>query len=169
MKTYTFTARDGLEPDRTLTLTLYPNYVRVNLTGLWDQLGKIASAEDRPDEVKIQLQNQATPAVLKLLETLSGPIHLKDFAATLDEETFSIRIWQRFRGLRLLPISLEIDPVDNPEAAEAFIAELDLRSQNAIRAARFPWILDYWFTWAGMFAGFLALILWPQREQLSES
>lgn len=167
-KTYTFTARDGSEPERTLTLTLFPEYVRVNLTGLWEQLGKIATAEDKPDEAKIQFQNQASPAVLKLLETISGPIHIKDFHADLDGEAFSIKIWQRMRSLRLAPITLEIDPVDNLDAAQAFIAELEDRKDEASRAARFPGIFDYWFTWAGMFLGVIALILWPQKEQPSE-
>ena len=166
-KTYTFTARDGLEPERTLTLTLFPEHVRVNLTGLWEQLGKIARADNKPDEAKIQFQNQASPAVLKLLETISGPIHIRDFHASLDGDAFSIKIWQRFRNLRLAPISLQIDPVDNLDAAEAFITELDDRKAEASRAARFPGILDYWLTWAGMFLGVIALIIWPQKEQPS--
>ncbi|NIV14808.1 MAG: hypothetical protein GWN62_27105 [Aliifodinibius sp.] len=167
-KTYTFTARDGTNPERTLTLTLYPDFVRINLTGLWDQLGTIAGAEDKPDEAKTQIQAQAQPATLKLLETISGPVHIKDFNASMDGNEFKIQIWQRLRKLRLAPIQLVIDPVDNPDAAEAFINELEDRKQEATRAARFPGILDYWFTWAGMFLGFLALILWPQKQQGAE-
>lgn len=164
-KTYTFTARDGLNPERTLTLTLYPEFVRINLTGLWDQLGMIADAEDKPEEVKAQIQSQAQPATLKLLETISGPVHIKDFNASLDGEQFMIKVWQRTRGLRLIPIQLEIDPVDNTDAAEAFIEELETRQIEASRAARFPGLLDYWITWVSVFLGFVALILWPQKKQ----
>lgn len=167
-KTYTFTARDGLNPERTLTLTLYPEFVRINLTGLWDQLGMVASAEDKPEEVKAQIQNQMQPASLKLLETISGPIHIKDFDATLEEDRFKISIWQRMKGLRLAPISLVIDPVDNTDAAEAFIEKLAERKEEASRAARFPGLLDYWATWLGVFFGFVALILWPQKRETSE-
>jgi len=167
-KTYTFTARDGLNPDRTITLTLFPDYVRVNLTGLWDQLGKIATAEDKPIEVRTQLQNQMSPAALKLMETISGPIHIKDFNANLEGERFSIQVWQRVRGLRLAPIQLVIDPIDNTDASSAFIEELGKRKQESSRAARFPGILDYWFTWMGVLMGFIALIVWPQKRQTVE-
>jgi len=167
-KTYTLTARDGLNPERTITLTLYPDHVRVNLSGIWDQFGKIASAEDKSNEVKNQIQSQVQPATLKLLETISGPVHIKDFNATLDDNRFTIQIWQRFRKLRLAPIQLTIDPVDNRDAASAFIDELYHRQEEASRAARFPGILDYWFTWAGMLLGFIALILWPQKNQTAE-
>lgn len=163
-KTYTFTARDGLNPERTLTLTLYPEFVRINLTGLWDQLGMVASAEDKPDEAKNQLQNQAQPAALKLLETISGPVHIKDFKAFQEGDRFTIKIWQRARGLRLVPVQLVIDPVDNTDAAEAFIEELEARQDEASRAARFPGLLDYWITWVSVFFGFVALILWPQKQ-----
>lgn len=167
-KTYTLTARDGLNPDQTITLTLFPEYVRVNLTGLWDQFGKIATAEDKPDEVKSQIQSQVQPATLKLLETISGPVHIKDFDAALKDNRFTIQVWQRFRKLRLAPIQLVIDPVDNPDAAAAFIDELQKRQDKASRAARFPGILDYWFTWVGMLLGVIALILWPQKNQPAE-
>jgi hypothetical protein len=164
-KTYTLTVRDGINPQRTLTLTLYPEFVRINLTGLWDQLGTIAVAEDKPNEVKTQIKNQVQPATLKFLEAISGPVHIKDFSANLEGERFSILVWQRFRKLRLAPIQLVIDPVDNPDAAEAFINELDQRQEEASRVFRFPGILDYWLTWVGMFLGFIALILWPQKRQ----
>jgi len=167
-KTYTFTARDGLNPDRTVTLTLFPDFVRVNLTGLWDQLGKIATTDDKSNEVKTQLKNQMSPAALKIIEMISGPIHIKDFNATLEEERFSIQIWQRVRGLRLAPIQLVIDPIDNIDASSAFIEQLEKRKQEANRVARFPGILDYWFTWMGMLMGFVALLLWPQKRQTAE-
>jgi hypothetical protein len=167
-KTYTLTARDGNNPDRTITLTLFPNHVRVNLTGLWDQFGKIVSAEDKSGEVKSQIQNQVEPATLKLLETISGPVHIKDFNATLEDNDFTIQIWQRVRKLRLAPIQLVIESIDNADAATAFIEELYKRQDGANRAARFPGILDYWFTWAGMVLGVLALILWPQKKRPAE-
>lgn len=168
-KTYTFTARDGLNPEKTLTLTLYPEFVRINLTGLWDQLGTVANAEDKPEAVKTQLQNQMQPAALKLLETISGPVHIKDFKASLEENRFSIQIWQRARGLRLAPINLTIETVDNVDAAEAFIEELAQRQDEASRAARFPGILDYWATWVGVFLGFITLFFWPQKNKTAES
>jgi hypothetical protein len=167
-KTYTFTARDGTNPERTLTITLYPEFVRINLTGLWDQLGLVAEAEDKPDEVRNQIRNQIQPAALKLLETISGPVHIKDFNADLSGDKFSIQIWQRARGLRLVPVKLSIEPVDNLDAAEAFLAELSERQQQATRAARFPWILDYWATWISVFVGFAALFFWPHKRKTAE-
>lgn len=168
-KTYTFTARDGTNPERTLTLTLYPEFVRINLTGLWDQLGIIAQAEDKPGEAKNQIQKQIQPAALKLLESISGPVHIKDFNASLDGDQFTIQIWQRARGLRLAPINLTIQTVDNLDAAEAFLEELAQRQEEASRAARFPGILDYWATWVSVLLGFIALFFWPQKRNTAES
>ena len=168
-KTYTFTARDGTNPERTLTLTLYPEFVRINLTGLWDQLGMVAQAEDKPDEAKNQIQKQIQPAALKLLESISGPVHIKDFNASLDGDQFTIQIWQRARGLRLAPINLTIQAVDNLDAAEAFLEELAQRQEEASRAARFPGILDYWATWVSVLLGFIALFFWPQKRNTAES
>jgi hypothetical protein len=168
-KTYTFTARDGTNPERPLTITLYPEFVRINLTGLWDQLRMIAQAEDKPEVAKSQLENQIQPAALKLLESISGPVHIKDFHASLEESEFSIQIWQRARGLRLAPVNLTIETVDNLDAAEAFIEELTKRQEEANRVARFPGIFDYWFTWIGMFMGFMALFFWPQKSKTAKS
>lgn len=168
-KTYTFTARDGTNPERTLTLTLYPKFVRINLTGLWDQLGMVAQAEDKPDEARVQIQNQMQPAALKLLESFSGPVHIQDFNASLDGEKFSIQMWQRARGLRLAPISLSIAHVDNLDAAEAFLQELTQRQEEGDSVARFPGILDYWATWIGVFIGFVALFFWPRKRKSIES
>ena len=168
-KTYTFTARDGLNPEKTLTLTLYPEFVRINLTGLWDQLEMVAAAENKPEAAKAQLQNQVQPAALKLLETISGPVHIKDFNAAQEGERFSIQIWQRLRGLRFAPVNLVIDPVDNTDAAHAFIEELARRKEEASRAARFPGFLDYWITWVGALLGFIAIFFWPQKSKTAEN
>lgn len=164
-KTYTFTARDGLQPERTVTLTLYPEIVRINLTGLWDQLGRVASAEDKSEEVKSQLQSKLEPAALKLLETISGPVHIRDFNASQDGDRFSIHIWQRVRGLRAVPLFLVIDPVDNTDAAAAFLEELAERKLKASRAARFPGLFDYWITWIGLFSMFMAVFFWLQKKR----
>ncbi len=54
--------------------------------------------------------------------------------------------------------------VDNPEAAEAFVEELEHRSETTEPVSRFVGPLDYWLGWIGVIAGIFLLIRWPRRE-----
>lgn len=164
-ETYTYTARNAYDPEKVVTFTLYDGHLRVNLTGLLEDLGKITSADDKADEAKHQLQTQAKPTTLKVIEKLSGPIHVRDAYASLDEdEHLRLFAWKRVGGLRLAPLVVNAGKVDNPEAAEAFVEELEERSTFTEPIGRFFGPLDYWIGWIGMLLGIFVLFRWPRRQ-----
>ncbi len=165
-KTYTYTARDAQNPASVVTITLYPRFARVNLTGMWDQLAALGDAVDAWQEAGAQLASQATPITLKLIEALSGPIHLSDLWAELDGERLQLIAWQRVRGLRLAPVTLDIPQVDNLEAAAAFVDELAERRQSLQSPALFPGPLDYWAGWVGLAFAIFA-VLWLRSSRSS--
>ena len=170
-ETYTYTARDADNPDSLVTITLYPDYVKINPTGLWDQLGKLSAADEKAGELRRQLANQAGPTALKLIESISGPIHLSDFNVSLEGERLRINTWQRLNRLRLTPINLTIQRVDNPDAAGAFVAELQRRKQDIASAQVLPGIFDYWASWTalaiGVLTGVLVVVLMQRRNRRS--
>lgn len=166
--TYTFTARDGQHPNKAVTLTLSDEHAYVNLTGVLDTIGGIAQAEDRSAEMGAQVAAQAAPAVMKLAESISGPVPVSDLNADLYDDTFKVTAWQRAAGLRLAPLKVNITHVDNPEAAEAFIQELEQRKASAEKPGIFSGPLDYWLGWAALAVGVGALIAWPRRHSPAE-
>lgn len=163
--TYTYTARSADDPDRVVTFTLTNGHMMLNLTGVMDRLSEVATADEKATTVKEQVKKQATPSVMKGLEQLSGPVHVRDVAADLDEEKLTIRAWQRAGGLRLAPMVIGVDHVDNVEAAAAFVDELDARQQNAQSAGKFAGPLDYWFGWVALLVGLIVLIRWPAKQR----
>jgi hypothetical protein len=150
-KTYTYTARNINDPGKVVTFTLLDGHMRVNLTGLLDQANSVASSEEKSGELKHQMSLQAKPALLKLKEGISGPIHVNDVKAKLDDDRLHVTLWQRMGGLRLAPVQFDMGQVDNDEAAEAFVDELEQRKEEtASDARRFFGPLDYWIGWAGL-------------------
>jgi hypothetical protein len=155
--TYTYTARNAYDPAKVVTFTLYNNHLRVNLTGILDQAEIVAEAEQKGAEVRNQISTQVKPAVMKMIENFSGPTHISDVSASLDDEKLKVILWQRAGGLRLAPIQFNMNKVDNAEAAEAFIDELDHRKNNMSSSGKLWGPLDYWVGWAGILimTGFL--------------
>lgn len=155
MTTYTYTARNMQNPDKVLTFTLQGDYLKVNLTGLEENLTDILTGE--PDQegegAKKQLSSQAGPTALKVMESISGPVHVSDVSIHLsgkDESHFRITLWQRLAGLRAAPVVLDMGRIDNPPAAGKFKEELHKRQQSAGKISKFIGPLDYWLGWIGM-------------------
>lgn len=166
-KTYTYTARNIYDPDKVVTFTLYDGHMRVNLTGLLDQANTIASSEEKSGELKRQVSLQAKPALLKLKEGLSGPVHISDVNAKMDDDQLQVTLWQRLGGLRLAPVRVDMGRVDNEEAAEAFVDELKQRKgETKSNASKFFGPLDYWIGWAGLL---LLIGLFIRRPKSSEA
>lgn len=164
-ETYTYTARNAEYPDKVITFTLYNGHMRVNLTGVLEDLGEITSAEDKQAEARRQLISQAKPTTLKVLENVTGPLHVSDANASLsDDDHLRVTAWKRMAGLRFAPVIINTGRVDNPKAAEAFVEELDRRSDATEPVNRFVGPLDYWLGWIGLFLGVFLLLRWPRRE-----
>jgi hypothetical protein len=156
--TYTFTARNAENPDQVVTFTLYDEYLRVNLTGLVDQVEKITQAEEKQSEAIQQFKTQLKPVAMKLAENLSGPIHLSDVSAALSDDSLIISGWNRVFGLRLSPFRVGFGRVDNPEAAQAFVSEMESRKIEISDQSVLFGPMDYWFFWAGVLIGAFVLI-----------
>ena len=165
-KTYTYTARNINDPDKVVTFTLYDGHVRVNLSGLLDQANILVSSEEKSDELKHQVRLQAKPALLKLKEGISGPVHISDVNASFEDEQFRVKLWPRVGGLRLAPVQVDMGQVDNEDAAEAFVNELEQRKESESDARKFFGPLDYWLGWAGLL---LLIVLFIRRPKRSEA
>lgn len=148
-KTYTYTARNSEDLNRVVTFTLYDGHMRVGLTGLLDQVQAVAGSEERSDELKRQAAIQVRPALLKIKEGLSGPIKVGDVDAKLNGDRLKVIMWPRLRGLRLAPVRINMGGIDNPDAAESFVDELEKRKETTDTRSFFG-PLDYWFGWAGL-------------------
>lgn len=162
--TYTYTARNLDNQDLVVTFTLENNHLNLGITELLEKFGKIAQSEERLAETKTQIKTQGQPGALKLAEHISGPIHISDVAAHLDGEKLKFIAWQRVAGLRLAPLRLNLGRVDNPDAAAAFVDELEDRQAAASYAGRFLGPLDYWAGWAGVLSALVFLIWWPLKR-----
>ena len=162
--TYTYTARSVNQPDNVVTFTLDDGHMRVNLTGLLDQASLVTQAEEKSDELKQQVTTQAKPAALKIAEQISGPVHVSDVQASLDDERLKVSLWQRLAGLRLAPIQLNMGRIDNRNAAEDFIKELKERQAEEAHIGKFFGPLDYWFGWIALGLVITFLIRWPGHK-----
>ncbi|MFN2234683.1 MAG: hypothetical protein ACK2U1_10660 [Anaerolineales bacterium] len=162
--TYTYTARSVNRPDNVITFTLDDGHMRVNLTGLLEGASLVTQAEEKSDELKQQVTTQAKPAALKIAEQISGPVHVSDVQASLDDERLKVSLWQRLAGLRLAPIQLNMGRIDNRNAAEDFIKELKERQAEEAHIGKFFGPLDYWFGWIALGLVIVFLVRWPGRK-----
>ncbi|MBN1666747.1 MAG: hypothetical protein JW862_06650 [Anaerolineales bacterium] len=162
--TYTYTARDAENPDRIITFTLVDDMLRVNLTGLVEQVGSVVLAEEKVSEAASQVKSQLAPATMKLVEYFSGPIHVNDLSVELNEARLVVTAWKRAAGLRLAPVVLIMNQVDNQDAAQAFAKQVSKRQEAAEDIGVLAGPLDYWLGWLGLALAIFVLLRWPRRE-----
>lgn len=149
-KTYTYTARNVDNPDKVVTFTLDDERLRVNLTDLLDRVPTVAGSGSKPKELMHQVKTKTKPVVLKFREKMFGSVHISDVNVRLKDDKFLVRMWPRVAGLRLAPVGINMGEVDNEDAAEAFVEELEYRKETETAAKKFVGPLDYWFGWAGL-------------------
>jgi hypothetical protein len=101
----------------------------------------------------------------KMVENISGPVHITDVNADLDNEQLRVSLWQRVSGLRMAPALFNMGQVDNPDAARSFVDELEQRKQETSFAGRFPGLLDYWGGWLGLLVGTLVFLGWLRKRE----
>lgn len=165
--TYTYTARSISDPDRVLTFTLVNSHLQLEITGLAEKMERIQQAEEKPEAVKTQLIRQMPLAAPRLWQAISGPLHVGDVHARLEDDHLTVNAWQRTAGLRLAPVIIRMGAIDNPPAAEAFIEELDARQEEAEHPAIFFGPLDYWLGWIGLAIGLGFLLRRPDKQETS--
>lgn len=163
--TYTYTARNKHNPNRVITFTIYKDQVKVNLTGLDDQVSKIIKSNDQKSAVKELITTQAGTTIYKAIEQISGSVHINDVNSDLKGDQFTLTFWRRLAGLRLAPLVLSIGEVDNLQGAQQFIDTLRERQALTETPSVFSGPLDYWATWIAMLIGLIVLIKWPRKKK----
>lgn len=156
--TYTYTARNRENPEHAATFTIVDDHLRVNLTGLDDQISQMLSGSQEINPIKQFLTTQAGTTLYKIIETMSGPVHIKDVAPNLTGDQLNLVIWKRVGGLRFAPMNILFQQVDNTEAAALFLEALTERQAKTDSPAILPGLMDYWATWLGVLLGMIMLI-----------
>ena len=167
-KTYTYTARSIENPEQVVTFTLQDHRMSVGTGVPLEQFETILQHEDTGDEATKEGEAKPwlRPLAVSLLERGVGPFQVADVHAAADDDWLRISAWYRAGGLALAPVTLVNGRVDNPQAAQAFVEELERRKSEVTGALGALNILDYWFTW--ILAGVLIfglLQIWRRKGQ----
>jgi hypothetical protein len=162
--TYTYTARSADDPDRVATFTLHDYQMTVGVATPLEQIEHaIAKLTGRADEEAGEHKPWLKPLAISLIERSTGSFNIEDVNAWMEDDVLVVKAWVRVGGLRGSPITLIDERVDNPDAAEAFVWELDTRKEELDEHVM-PF--DYWLTWLGMAAGlFLVFALWRRHTR----
>jgi hypothetical protein len=129
-----------------------------------EKVAKVVASEEKKEELKEQVNTQMEPLKMKAVEQISGPSHVDDVDVQLEGKYLSLKGWTRLFGLRLSPYLYNFGLVDNQDAAEAFMQELNQRKKTAPDAGRFFGPLDYWVGWLAVAAGMIVLFRWPRKK-----
>lgn len=166
-ETYTFTARSAVDPSRVVTLTLHDHRLSVGTGPPLEQVERAVAEEERESEEAPPAAGRPwlRPLAVSLLQRGTQPFPVEDVFAQIKVDQLSVKAWYRARGLRLIPVTLIDGQVDNPEAALAFVEELNSRKSEVRLTFGFLELLDYWATWAMAFVSVIAvLVLWRRRR-----
>lgn len=163
--TYTFTARSAEKPEEVATLTLHNHSMSVELGGaLLEQVEKVFQGGGETGDGR--LPPWLVPAIAWLVQQALRPFNVADVSANIRDKNLWITAWLRVGGLRLAPLTVGWEQVDNPDAAQAFVRELNKRKVSAAHPGQFPGPFDYWASWA--LIGFLLIALpfrWLRGEK----
>jgi hypothetical protein len=162
--TYTYTARNSENPNRVVTFTIYEDQLKVDLTGLVDQVTEVIDEEHREEALKEIISTQTGTALYKAIERLTGPAHINDVTPLYKDGKITITFWKRLAGLRFAPIVIVMGEVDNPDAANQFVEVLSERQEQTDSPGVFAGPLDYWFTWVAIVMVIVALVRWPRKK-----
>lgn len=170
MSTYTYTARSADDPDVVVTFTLDDHHMRVDLGAALEHVGRalIPEEEEGEEARKSRLQPVLKPLAVSLIEQKTKPFHISDIDASAKGEGLRLAAWVRVGGLRLAPVMFAMKRVDNPEAAHAFVEELDRRKASAEPRQKLRGPFDYWASWflVGFFAALAGVLLTRKKEKM---
>ncbi|MGD8475492.1 MAG: hypothetical protein PVH59_15350, partial [Anaerolineae bacterium] len=168
----TYTARSIEDSEQVVTFTLQDHRMSVGLGAPLEQL-EVAlqgteAGEESEEEASHGTQQQPwlKPLALSLLERGVGPFRVADVRAATDDGWLRVTAWYRAGGLALVPVTLIDGTVDNPQAAEAFVEELESRKSDVAGPFAALNLLDYWFTWILVIASIFGLLqAWRRKHQ----
>jgi hypothetical protein len=168
--TYTYTARSIENPEQVVTFTLQDHHMSVGLGAPLEQietvLQRIGTGEEAEEEAGqgAQAKLWLKPLAISLLERNVGPFRVADVNATAEDDWLRVSAWYRAGGLALAPVALVDGHVDNPQAAQAFVQELEERKADVTGAFGLLNVLDYWLTWLlGVALIFGLLQVWRRK------
>jgi hypothetical protein len=163
--TYTYIARSADDPSRVVTFTLLDHNLSVGLGSPLEQIERLLPQDEEAGEDEPQFKLWLKPLAVSLLERSTRPFRLANVDADAAGDWLRVRAWFQAGGLRLAPVTLIDGRVDNPEAAQAFVAQLNERKAEVASPALLG-LLDYWITW--IFAGVLLMALFQNWRRRSE-
>jgi len=159
----TLTLHEAKHPGKPLTFTLEGDAFQMDLSQLF------VPEEPIPDSPPVEPgAAQMVLAMQKMIQPFSGPVHVKDVTFLADGENLTVQVWKRARGLRLAPLVLVLEGIDDPQGAAALAAQIKERSQAASWPGKYTGPLDYWGAWALLAlgaAGGLAAALWLLKRR----
>lgn len=164
--TFTFTARSQEDPDRLAMFTLRNGEISVQLGhAMVEQVEGAFDAmhSDVENKFKAWLKPVATGSLLRIMK----PFPLRDFNAEMSDDTLHITAWMRVGGLRLAPVIMKWEQVDNPNGAEAFVEEVQERKAAQETGSSLTKPLDYWMTWGLVVMAMVVVpvVFWRLRPQ----
>lgn len=164
--TFTFTARSQENPDKLAMFTLRNGDVTVQLGNA--MVEQIEGAFDAMhDDVESKFKAWLKPVATGSLQRIMKPFPLRDFDAELRGDTLQTTAWVRVGGLRLAPVMMKWEQIDNPNGAEAFVEEVEERKAAQDTGSNLAKPLDYWMTWGlvGLTMLILPVVFWRLRPQ----
>jgi hypothetical protein len=145
--TYTYTARSAEDPAQVVTFTLHDHSMSVDLGTPLEYVERAIQPEETGDIAESAIEPWAKPMALSVWERVTRPFSVADVHASAVDNWLQVTSWVRALGLRLAPIPFLMERVDNPDAARAFVDELNERKKTARQPGTFRGPLDYWITW----------------------
>jgi hypothetical protein len=164
--TYTYTARNTESPEQVVTLTLHNHHMSVGLGAPLEQVNRLIETEDEAETNGAEAQMWLKPLAISLVERGVGPFRIEDVYPQVEEDWLKVKAWHRAGGLGLLPVTLVDGQVDNAEAAQAFVREVNRRKEEVSTAPSLLGVLDYWVTWLLAISLLFGLLkAWRNRNQ----
>ncbi|MGA9533197.1 MAG: hypothetical protein WBR18_10820, partial [Anaerolineales bacterium] len=117
--TYTFVARNAVDPSRVVTLTLHDDDLSIGAGPPIEQIERADDDDDSKGSIGSKLWLR--PLALSLLERGTRPFPAEDVFAEIDGDELTVKAWFRVSGLRGAPVTLVNGRVDNPDGALGFV------------------------------------------------
>jgi hypothetical protein len=146
-QTFTYTARSATHPERVITFTLYDHSLSLDLGVPLEQIERAIQGQETEAGAEEQSSNWLEPIALALLQRGASPFALDDVDAEAKNGSLSVTAWLRPGGLRLAPMTMAWDEVDNPTGANTFVQELERRKEKVPTQSAFIGPFNYWASW----------------------
>lgn len=156
--TYTYIARSTDDPRRAAIFTLHGNRVSIEpvTAPSYYQVGEgDMRRRGRLRNVRRMMPWMMPAGVYAAERVLHKDFRVSDVMARASGDGLSVWAWVRPGGLRLAPVMMRWRHVDNPDAAQAFVQEVDRRRRQLGARRGLPGPFDYWGSWL---AGGLAAV-----------